>query len=184
MRILGVDPGSRTTGYGVIAADGPKISFVACGTIRTGRETDFSRRLLTIFQDLCGVISQYAPDVAAVEDMYVDRNPRSALKLGQARGAAVVAARHSNLIVYDYPARLVKQSVAGYGRADKAQVQHMVRVLLGLDAAPSTDAADALAVAICHAHRASIPGRSPGEQPASPAFHRLSSFNRIVTGQQ
>lgn len=174
MRILGVDPGSRTTGYGVVAAEGSKVSFIACGTIRTGRETDFSRRLLTIFQDLCAVISQYSPDVAAVEDMYVDRNPRSALKLGQARGAAVVAAQHCNLSVYDYPARLVKQSVVGYGRADKDQVQHMVRVLLGLSKTPSTDAADALAVAICHAHRAPILSRSQGGQPGDAAFDRLS----------
>ncbi len=152
MRILGIDPGSRVTGYGVIATDGHAIGFVACGTIRTGGETDFPRRLLTIFRDLCEVISVHGPTVAAVEDMFVDRNPRSALKLGQARGAAVVAALHNNLAVYDYPARTVKQAVAGYGQAEKSQVQHMVRTLLGLDAMPSTDAADALAVAICHAH--------------------------------
>src|SRR5512138_758593 len=154
MRILGIDPGSRVTGYGVIVVNGHDLGFVACGTIRTASETDFSRRLLTIFQDLCEVIGTHAPEVAAVEDMFVDRNPRSALKLGQARGAAVVAALHHNLAVYDYPARLVKQSVAGYGQAEKGQVQQMVRALLGLDRVPSRDAADALAVAICHAHRA------------------------------
>lgn len=152
MRILGIDPGSRVTGYGVIVTQGHDIGFVACGTIRTGEEADFSRRLLTIFQDLCDVIRHHQPTVAAVEDMFVDRNPRSALKLGHARGAAVVAALHNNLRVYDYPARKVKQTVAGYGQAEKSQVQHMVRTLLHLDAAPSRDAADALAVAICHAH--------------------------------
>lgn len=156
MRIIGIDPGSRVTGYGVIATNGHEIGFVACGTIRTAAETDFSRRLLVIFRDLCEVINIHAPEVAAVEDMFVDRNPRSALKLGHARGAAVVAALHHNLAVYDYSARKVKQSVAGYGQAEKGQVQHMVRSLLGLDSIPSQDAADALAVAICHAHHAAF----------------------------
>ncbi|WP_409070294.1 crossover junction endodeoxyribonuclease RuvC [Desulfobulbus sp.] len=164
MRILGIDPGSRITGYGVIAVSGHRLGFVACGTIRTGQESDFSRRLLTIFQDLSEVIQVHRPEVAAVEDMFVDRNPRSALKLGQARGAAVVAALHNQLPVYDYPARLVKQSVAGYGQAEKGQVQQMVRALLGLDAVPSKDAADALAVAICHAHHL--------------AMHRVAAFRR------
>jgi crossover junction endodeoxyribonuclease RuvC len=158
MRILGIDPGSRITGYGVIATCGHTLGFIACGTIRTAKETDFSRRLLTIFQDLCEVIGTHAPEVAAVEDVFVDRNPRSALKLGQARGAAVVAALHHNLAVYDYPARTVKQTVAGYGQAEKGQVQQMVRTLLGLNSLPSKDAADALAVAICHAHHARFHG--------------------------
>jgi crossover junction endodeoxyribonuclease RuvC len=153
MRILGIDPGSRITGYGVIATNGHEIGFIACGTIRTGHETDFSRRLLTIFQDLNEVIRAHQPTVAAVEDIFIDRNPRSALKLGHARGAAVVAALHNNLEVFDYPARQVKQTVAGFGQAEKSQVQHMVRTLLQLSSTPSQDAADALAVAICHAHQ-------------------------------
>ncbi|WP_448873988.1 crossover junction endodeoxyribonuclease RuvC [Desulfobulbus propionicus] len=153
MRILGIDPGSRITGYGVIATNGHEIGFIACGTIRTGDETDFSRRLLTIFRDLNEVIRIHQPTVAAVEDIFIDRNPRSALKLGHARGAAVVAALHNNLEVHDYPARQVKQTVAGYGQAEKIQVQHMVRTLLQLSSTPSRDAADALAVAICHAHQ-------------------------------
>ena len=153
MRILGIDPGSRITGYGVIATNGHDIGFVACGTIRTGDETDFSRRLLTIFQDLGEVIRTHQPTVAAVEDIFISRNARSALKLGHARGAAVVAALHHDLQVFDYPARQVKQTVAGYGQAEKSQVQQMVRTLLHLSSLPSTDAADALAVAICHAHQ-------------------------------
>jgi crossover junction endodeoxyribonuclease RuvC len=152
MRILGIDPGSRVTGYGVIATNGQELGFVACGTIRTAATPDFSERLLTIFRDLCEVISTHGPEVAAVEEVFVDRNPRAALKLGQARGAAVVAALHNGLGVFDYTARKVKQAVAGYGQAEKSQVQHMVRALLELDAIPSNDAADALAVAICHAH--------------------------------
>ena len=156
MRILGIDPGSRITGYGVIATNGHEIGFVACGTIRTAADPVFSRRLLTIFQDLCEVITIHTPEVAAVEDMFLDRNPSSALKLGHARGAAVVAALHHNLEVFDYSARKVKQAVAGYGQAEKGQVQHMVRTLLELDQVPSKDAADALAVAICHAHHAAF----------------------------
>ncbi len=137
----------------MIATNGHEIGFIACGTIRTGDETDFSRRLLTIFRDLNEVIRIHQPTVAAVEDIFIDRNPRSALKLGHARGAAVVAALHNNLEVHDYPARQVKQTVAGYGQAEKIQVQHMVRTLLQLSSTPSRDAADALAVAICHAHQ-------------------------------
>lgn len=156
MRILGIDPGSRVTGYGVIATNGHEIGFVACGTIHTAGEPDFSRRLLTIFRDLCEVITIHNPEAAAVEDIFIDRNPRSALKLGHARGAAVVAALHNNLAVFDYTARKVKQAVAGYGQAEKGQVQHMVRALLELDSIPSQDAADALAVAICHAHHAAF----------------------------
>ena len=160
MRILGIDPGSRVTGYGVIVANGRDVGFGACGTFRTAGEADFSSRLLVIFRDLREVIATHEPEVAAVEDMFVDRNPRSALKLGQARGAALVAALDSGLTVFDYPARTVKQTVAGYGRADKEQVQHMVRSLLELDAVPSPDAADALAVAICHAHHTTHPWKA------------------------
>ena len=156
MRILGIDPGSRITGYGIVTTSGHEIGFVSCGTIRTAGEADFSRRLLVIFRDLCDVIETHKPEVAAVEDLFVDRNPRSALKLGHARGAAVVAALHCGLEVFDYSARKVKQSVAGYGQAEKGQVQSMVRSLLALDAIPSQDASDALAVAICHANHAFV----------------------------
>lgn len=152
MRILGIDPGSRVTGYGVIITNGQQLGFIACGTIRMAASPDFSGRLLTIFRDLGEVISTHGPEVAAVEEVFIDRNPRAALKLGHARGAAVVAALHNGLEVFDYTPRKVKQAVAGYGQAEKSQVQHMVRALLELDAIPSSDAADALAVAICHAH--------------------------------
>lgn len=152
MRIIGIDPGSRITGYGIIDKQGPRIGFVTCGTIRTGKEKDFSRRLLIIFDGLTEVMKQYKPEVAAVEDLFSAHNVRSALKLGQARGAAVTAAVKQRLPVYDYTPRVVKQAVAGYGHAEKEQVQSMVCVLLGLSGAPSSDAADALAVAICHAN--------------------------------
>ena len=152
MRILGIDPGSRITGYGVIDTQGNRLDYVTCGTIRTAGEENFSRRLLVIFSDLREIIRSYEPEAAAVEEVFLARDPRAALKLGHARGAAVVAALHEGLEVFNYSPRRVKQSVAGYGQADKAQIQYMVRMLLNLSAEPSKDAADALALAICHAH--------------------------------
>lgn len=151
-RIIGIDPGSRITGYGVIDAVAGEVAFVCCGTVRTS-EGDFAARLKEIHDGLAAVIAAHRPEVAAVEDVFLASNPRSALKLGQARGAAVLTAILAGLAVHDYTPRLVKQAVAGYGQADKAQVQHMVRVLLRLDATPSSDAADGLAVALCHAQR-------------------------------
>ena len=152
-RILGVDPGSRATGYGVIISDRGRLSFVACGVIKTTPTLPFAHRLNQIFNGINEVIQVHQPAVAAVEDVFLSTNPRSALKLGQARGAAVVAAMQNGLSVFDYSPKLVKQGVAGYGQAAKAQVQHMVRVLLELKGSPSSDAADALAVAICHANQ-------------------------------
>jgi crossover junction endodeoxyribonuclease RuvC len=152
VRIIGIDPGSRITGYGVIEKDGHRLGYVTCGTIRTGKENDFSRRLLVIFEGLSEVMALHCPQVAAVEDLFVAHNSRSALKLGQARGTAVVAAMKQGLAVHDYAPRVVKQAVVGYGQAPKGQIQHMVQALLELSGAPSPDAADALAVAICHAN--------------------------------
>jgi crossover junction endodeoxyribonuclease RuvC len=129
------------------------LGFVACGTIRAEREKDFTRRLLVIFDGLSEVIERHRPDAAAVEDVFVAHNARSALKLGQARGAAVVALLRQGLPVHGYAPRLVKQAVTGYGQAEKEQVQRMIQVLLELSGPPSSDAADALAVAVCHAQR-------------------------------
>lgn len=152
-RILGIDPGSRTTGYGIIDKDGSRLGFVTCGTIRTNTELRLNDRLLEIFEGLKQIIDQHQPDVAAVEDMFISQNPRSALKLGHARGVAVLAAMKNGMKVYDYPPRMVKQAVAGYGHAEKEQVQNMVCALLELSSCPSSDASDALAVAICHANQ-------------------------------
>ena len=152
IRIIGIDPGSRITGYGIIDRLGSNLGFVTCGVIRTEGSDSINNRLLLIYEGLREIIERYGPDVAAVEDVFLARNPRAALKLGHARGVAVLAAMRSGLLVHDYTPRAVKQSVAGYGQADKHQVQHMVRVLLELTSSPSNDAADALAVAICHAH--------------------------------
>jgi len=152
-RIIGIDPGSRITGYGVIVSSSGQIHFVACGVVKTTPGLPFSHRLNQIFDGINEIIQTHQPTVAAVEDVFLATNPRSALKLGQARGVAVVAAMQNDLPVYDYSPNLVKQGVAGYGQASKKQVQHMVRVLLGLGGDPSSDAADALAVAICHANQ-------------------------------
>lgn len=157
-RILGIDPGSRTTGYGIIDKNGSRIGFVTCGTIRTTKDWKLNDRLLEIFEGLMQVIDQHQPDVAAVEDMFIAHNPSSALKLGHARGVAVLAAMKGGMQVYDYPPRVVKQAVAGYGQAEKEQVQHMVCALLELSSSPSSDAADALAVAICHSNQMIIEG--------------------------
>lgn len=153
LRILGVDPGSRATGYGVIDKEGGRLHFVTCGVIRTPNKCTMAERLLIIHDGICEVIEKERPEVAAIEDVFVAINPRSALKLGQARGVAVLAAIRNSLAVHDYTPLMVKQAVVGYGKADKAQVQQMVRVLLKLASLPSQDAADALAVAICHANR-------------------------------
>ena len=157
-RILGIDPGSRVTGYGIIDSHRGRLGFVTCGTIRTGDSRPMADRLLTIYEGLRRVIELHGPEVAAVEDVFLSHNPRSALKLGHARGVAVLAAMRGGLRVHDYPPRVVKLAVVGYGQAGKEQVQHMVQVLLELSSCPSSDAADALAVAICHANRMGLPG--------------------------
>jgi crossover junction endodeoxyribonuclease RuvC len=151
MRILGIDPGSRLTGFGIIEVDGDRVTAVRHGVIRTGGG-EFPQRLGVIFQGILDLIAEYAPDQVAIENVFVSRNAGSALKLGQARGAAVCAAISSELPVAEYSPRSVKQAIVGRGGADKVQVQHMITVLLQLDERPDEDAADALAVALCHQH--------------------------------
>ena len=149
IRVLGVDPGSRLTGYGVVDVDGDTLRYVASGCIQTVKGP-FAGRLADIYRGVEEVIAAHLPDVFVVEEVFFARNPQSALKLGQARGVAIAAAVGADLPVSEYAARAVKQAVVGTGNATKAQVQYMVRALLSLSAEPSSDAADALAVAICH----------------------------------
>ena len=149
--ILGIDPGSRVTGYGLINAVGNKLEYVGCGCIRTQTQ-DFPQRLQIIHAELVKVIEQFSPQQSAVEEVFMGRNASAALKLGQARGAAMVACLSNELPLAEYSARKVKQAVVGNGAADKAQVQHMVKALLRISDNIEEDAADALAVAICHAH--------------------------------
>ncbi|HIF73971.1 MAG TPA: crossover junction endodeoxyribonuclease RuvC [Porticoccaceae bacterium] len=149
--ILGIDPGSRITGYGLINSVGNKLEYVDCGCLRT--ETDSQPdRLKIIFNELCLVIEKYSPQEAAIEEVFMGRNASSALKLGQARGSAMVACLSRDLPVAEYSARKVKQAVVGTGGADKLQVQHMVRALLSISDKIAEDAADGLAIAICHAN--------------------------------
>jgi crossover junction endodeoxyribonuclease RuvC len=158
LRILGVDPGSRITGYGVIEVQGPRSRWLAHGHIRCG-DGAMAGRLLQIFTELGALIREYVPQEAAVESVFVNRNVSSAIVLGQARGAAICALAGAGLSVAEYAPAQVKSSIVGQGRAEKAQVQHMVKALLKLDEAPPADAADALAVALCHAHlRTAIAG--------------------------
>ena len=153
LRVLGIDPGSRITGYGLIVAEGSRLSYIAAGRIRPPAGS-MPARLGRIHRDVAELIATYDADVLAIEDVFLARNPQSALKLGQARGAAIVAAAAAGLEVFEYPARTVKKAVVGTGRATKAQVQHMVRILLNLKGQPAPDAADALAIAICHVNTA------------------------------
>ncbi len=151
VRILGIDPGSRLTGYGLVEATGAEVRFLDCGLIQAGGD-DFAARLKRIFDGLGQIIAEHRPEEFAIEKVFVHRNVTSALKLGQARGAALLAAATRELAVYEYSPNEIKQAVTGRGHAGKEQIQHMIRVLLGLKEAPATDAADALAVAVCHAH--------------------------------
>lgn len=149
MRILGVDPGSRLTGYGVIDMTGPRASYVDSGCIRTPAGT-LGARLHAIHAGLVEILRVHAPAAAAIEQVFLHRNAVSALKLGHARGVALLALAEAGLEVAEYMPSVVKLAVVGTGRADKEQVQHMVTALLKLPRAPQADAADALAVALCH----------------------------------
>jgi len=157
-RILGIDPGSRTTGYALIDSDGTRSTRVASGCIRVGHEA-WPGRLGLIFGEVARLVQGFAPQEMAVEQLIFARDPVAALKLGQARGAIICAALQGGVQVHEYSPKSVKQAVVGTGAAEKAQVQHMVRILLALDAEPAEDEADALALALCHAHSLGIPAR-------------------------
>ncbi len=149
--ILGIDPGSRITGYGVLSLQGNKASYLASGCVRV-TDLTLAGRLNQIFTNLQQIIQQHQPHEVAVEQVFLQQNPNVALKLGQARGAAIVAASLHTLSLTEYSPREIKLAVVGYGAAKKEQVQEMVKRLLSLDKRPAVDAADALAVALCHAH--------------------------------
>jgi crossover junction endodeoxyribonuclease RuvC len=151
LRVLGVDPGSQATGYGVIDRFGSELQWVAHGVLRPTRSASLSLRLAALLQQLAAVIAQYSPDVASVEDVFVAASPRSALVLGQARGAALAALGAAAVPLVQYAPARIKQVVAGSGRAPKDQIQQLVKRRLTLASLPASDAADALAAAICHA---------------------------------
>ena len=154
VRILGIDPGLRHTGWGVIEAEGSRLVYVASGALHTKTGENFAERLRVLHEGLAAVIQAHRPDEAAVEETFVNRDPQSALKLGHARGIALVVPALAGIEVNEYAANLVKKTVVGAGHAEKAQIAMMVKVLLPRSDALTADAADALAVAICHAqHR-------------------------------
>ncbi|PLY00168.1 MAG: crossover junction endodeoxyribonuclease RuvC [Desulfuromonas sp.] len=155
MRIIGIDPGSRATGYGLIRREGNRLIHIDNGVIRPPDKAELPERLLAIFEGLNTIIGEYKPELAAIEQVFMSRNAQTALKLGQARGAALLALASAGLDVGEYSPMQIKSSVVGYGRAAKNQVQQMVKALLNLPEIAQEDASDALAVAVCHAHSSS-----------------------------
>ena len=149
--ILGIDPGSRVTGYGVIRSHGNRLEFLDCGVVRVEMKSH-AERLQTIFKGISQVVEKHKPTEVAIEEVFVGRNASSALKLGQARGAAMVACLQYDIYMAEYSARSVKSSVTGSGSAEKQQVQHMVRAILSFTGELTEDAADGLAIAVCHAN--------------------------------
>ena len=166
MRTFGIDPGTERTGYGCVETAGSRHRVVLCGAIATPSSASFPEKLLVIHQRLAALIAECQPDCVAIENLFYAVNARTALKLGHARGVAMLAAVEAGLPVVEYTPAEIKRAVVGYGRAEKEQVQHMVKLLLGMAAPPSPhDAADALAVAICHAHSHRVP-RAADSVPA------------------
>ena len=152
VRIIGIDPGLRNTGWGVIEQDGHRLSYVADGSVHSEADAPLAVRLLQIHQQLVEVIRSFAPDEAAIEETFVNKDARATLKLGQARGAAMLAPASLGLLVAEYAPNVIKKSVVGAGHAEKDQIKHMVKMLLPRAEMNSTDSTDALAIAICHAH--------------------------------
>lgn len=156
MRVFGIDPGSNRTGYGCIDSDGRRHQLVRCGAVRAGAGATFPDQLAIIHRELTALLEEHRPECVAIENIFYATNARSALRLGHARGVAMLAAIQAGVLVVEYTPAEIKRAVVGYGRAEKPQVGQMVKLLLGLDAIPKPhDAADALAVAICHLHSAS-----------------------------
>ncbi|HUR32453.1 MAG TPA: crossover junction endodeoxyribonuclease RuvC [Vicinamibacterales bacterium] len=170
MKIFGIDPGSDRTGYGCVDTDGSRHRIITSGAIRTRASAPFPEKLLTIHDGLATLLGECRPDCVAIENLFHASNARSALKLGHARGVAMLAAVQSGAAVFEYTPAEVKRAVVGYGRAEKQQVQQMVKLILGLAVLPTPfDASDALAVAICHSHSMLPPGIDVPAAPKSRA---------------
>ena len=165
MRVLGIDPGSQTLGWAVVEGSGTKYRAVDFGTVKSSPRMAFSKRLLKIANGVNEVIEKFEPNVLSVEDMFYAKNVKVALKLGQVRGVILLTGEQQNLEIAEYSPRLVKQTVVGYGNAEKQQVQEMVRILLRLKHKPEPyDASDALAIAICHFHHARFRDKAKGKK--------------------
>lgn len=165
MKILGIDPGSRITGFGLIEQQGNRLRHLDNGALFTRSDAPLAERLGTIYSGLQQAIAAYQPEAVAIEQIFLAKNALSALKLGHARGAAMLAAVHAGLPVFEYTAMQVKSAVVGYGKAGKPQVQQMVKALLALPEIAQEDASDALAIAICHAHSSGLAGRLQAQAP-------------------
>ena len=177
MRVFGIDPGSARTGYGCVQTDGTRHKLVACGAITSPAALAFPQKLKTIHAELALLLATHRPDCVAIENLFHALNARSALKLGHARGVAMLAAVEAGVPIVEYTPAEVKQAVVGYGRAENSQVQSMVQLLLGLQTPPAPyDASDALAIAICHVHRLNVPAQRAGELP-----HRPSPASRVTS---
>ena len=180
MRILGIDPGLQTTGFGVVDANGSRLSYVGSGTIKTTHLAlgDLPGRLKVLFDGICEITERYQPDTATIEIIFVNVNPQSTLLLGQARGACITALVSRGLPVAEYTALQMKKAVVGHGRATKPQVQEMVRRLLDLPGLPGPDAADALGMAITHAHAGQAMGRLAQAAPLQRRQHAMYKGGR------
>jgi crossover junction endodeoxyribonuclease RuvC len=177
VRIFGIDPGSERTGYGCVETDGSRHHLVACGAITARAIDSFPERLLRIHHELAALLAECRPDCVAIENLFHANNVRSALKLGHARGVAMLAAVESGCPVVEYTPAEIKRAVVGYGRAEKQQVAHMIALLLGLQQAPAPfDASDALAVAICHLHSTPAAGRLD----AVPSTAKAASRSKVI----
>jgi len=162
VRILGIDPGLRNTGWGLITQDGSKLSFIACGTIKSDEKTSLAERLKQLHDGLSEIVASYTPDEAAVEETFVNKDARATLKLGHARGIALLVPALAGLSVAEYAPNLVKKTIVGAGHADKDQIHMMVKVLLPKSDAKTPDAADALAIAMTHAQHRGLALRLKG----------------------
>ena len=159
MKVFGIDPGSARTGYGCVQSDGSRHRMIACGAITIAASNSFPEKLKVIHAELGTLLAEHRPDYVAIENLFHAVNARSALKLGHARGVAMLAAVEAGVPIVEYTPAEVKQSIVGYGRAEKEQVQSMIQLLLGLSEPPSPfDASDALAIAVCHLHRMNLRG--------------------------
>ena len=181
MKIFGIDPGSERTGYGCVETDGSRHRLILCGAIVIPAAATFPQKLLVIHTRLAALLGECRPDCVAIENLFHAANVRSALKLGHARGVAMLAAVQAGVAVVEYTPAEIKRAVVGYGRAEKSQVQQMMKLLLGLTAKPTPhDAADALAVAICHIHSRARPEI---ESALPPARSRATSWRHYVPGR-
>jgi crossover junction endodeoxyribonuclease RuvC len=175
MRIFGIDPGSERTGYGCVESDGRRHHLVVCGSLSAPAHTPFSGRLQAIYEGLAALLAEHHPSCIAIENIFHAKNVRSALRLGHARGVALLAASAAGVPIVEYTPAEIKRAVVGFGRAEKHQVGHMVKLLLALDAVPTPhDAADALAIAICHLHSSN--GGVADAARRSPAPSKLTSW--------